>query len=880
MANRQLTILAIEDDDGDAELLCRHLSQIPDLSFEFIHAAVPDQGIAEFAKGNVDVTFLDYQLGARTGLDVLDELRRSGDGRPIVMFTGRGNEAVAVEAMKRGAQDYLVKGELTTASLRRALNNAIEKVSLQRELAQRLDELQQGKLALAETTEQLQWTQAQLVQGDKMASVGQLAAGVAHEIGNPISFISNNLTTLKGYIESISQVEAAHGKLLQECSQNGCAVASKLEEVRRVREEADIDYVLSDLGNLVVETTEGAQRVREIVADLRDFSHADCPSLVTANINELLDASVRLAWNELKYRVEVVREYGEVSAMPCYAGKLKQVFLNLLINAVQAIKERGTITLRTGLEDEHVFIEVADTGCGVAPENLDRIFLPFFTTKESGKGTGLGLHLAQNIIQAHGGQISVRSAEGHGTTVQMALPLAGPPVAATVESVDLSPGPPVRVARCVAPVSALRVERSSHLLECMEGRQMAGRRLVVFAIDDDVGDAEILRRRLADISGIEFEFVHFTEPEEAQERLLRENVDATFLDFQLGAKTGLEVLKDIRSSGYLGSVIVLTGHGDEYVAAEIMRAGADDYLVKSLVNASVLTRSMMHAEAQHLRRRAEKELQTKNALLLEMLERERLTSQRLEEATQKAEAANRTKSEFLAKMSHELRTPLNSIIGFTEIMIDDRKDPPGEKRAQRLERVRRNARNLLALINDILDISKVEAGRMTMAYELVDVARVIAECLESVQPLLQSDRVGLRHKLDDTIADDFKWEGDEGRLRQIVTNLIGNAAKFTESGHIEVRAGVKCGCLQIDVEDTGIGIGAEDLPAIFDEFQQVDSSSTRQTGGTGLGLSICRKFAGLMGGEIMVTSEPGIGSCFTVRLPIKAAAPVEELVAQ
>jgi len=330
----------------------------------------------------------------------------------------------------------------------------------------------------------------------------------------------------------------------------------------------------------------------------------------------------------------------------------------------------------------------------------------------------------------------------------------------------------------------------------------------------------------------------------------------------------LEVLKDLRSSGYLGPIIVLTGHGDEHVAAEIMRAGADDYLVKGALSAAVLSRSMMHAEAQYLRRRAENELHAKNALLVEMLEREKKISKQLEEAMAKADAANRAKSEFLAKMSHELRTPLNSIIGFTEIMIDDRKDIPNEKRARRLEKVHRNAQNLLALINDILDLSKIEADRMTLAAEPVDIPPLIGECVESARPLVSSSQVELRLRIDASLSHAPEWTSDAVRLRQIVTNLISNAAKFTEAGRIEVRAQIERACVVIEVEDTGIGISSEDLPTIFDEFHQVDSSSTRRASGTGLGLAICRRLCAAMGGEITARSTPDQGSCFTVRLPL------------
>lgn len=238
----------------------------------------------------------------------------------------------------------------------------------------------------------------------------------------------------------------------------------------------------------------------------------------------------------------------------------------------------------------------------------------------------------------------------------------------------------------------------------------------------------------------------------------------------------------------------------------------------------------------------------------------------LRAAKEAADAANQAKSDFLARMSHELRTPLNSIIGFTELMIADEHDPPGEKRARRLEKVVRNAKNLLELINDVLDLSKVEAGRMRLTREPVDVVAVLTECADSAQPLVKPG-VALRPSFDAALPEGASWNGDAVRLRQVVTNLLGNAAKFTERGTILLRAGSADSRLVIEVEDTGIGIAADDLLRVFDEFHQADSSSTRRACGTGLGLAICRKLCRLMGGDITVRSTLGRGSCFTVRLP-------------
>ena len=280
---------------------------------------------------------------------------------------------------------------------------------------------------LSGTLRELQETQAQLVQTEKMASVGQLAAGVAHEINNPLGFIVSNLNSLGGYVEDIKRALSVADEVIGAVKAGSPEVSAKVEEADRVREEVDLDYVLSDIDSVLTESIEGADRVRKIVADLRDFSHVDSPDVTEADVNELLEKALSVAANELKYKAEVVRDLGDVPAIPCFGGQLSQVLLNLLVNAAQAIEDRGTVTVRSGHGGGHVWVEIADTGCGIAEENLSNIFDPFFTTKAVGSGTGLGLHLSFKIIEAHGGRISVDSKVGQGATFRIELPMSGPP---------------------------------------------------------------------------------------------------------------------------------------------------------------------------------------------------------------------------------------------------------------------------------------------------------------------------------------------------------------------------------------------------------------------------------------------------------------------
>jgi two-component system NtrC family sensor kinase len=306
-------------------------------------------------------------------------------------------------------------------------SNRQKLAELEQAVQERTQEIEEQKRHLKDALDNLQQAHSQLLQADKMASIGQLAAGVAHEINNPIGFISSNLNTLGHYIDDLKQVVAAYEELLRKCHEQAPDLTETAKQVQGLRDKIDIDYIISDLGQLTAESMEGAHRVRQIVADLRDFSHVDSPDVVEEDINHLLDKTINVAWNELKYKTEVVRDYGQVPALPCYGGKLAQVFLNLLVNAAQAIEVKGTITIRTGQGDGHIWVEVTDTGCGIPPQSISRIFEPFFTTKDVGKGTGLGLHLAYSIVQAHGGKISVRSTVGKGTTFRVELPLTGPP---------------------------------------------------------------------------------------------------------------------------------------------------------------------------------------------------------------------------------------------------------------------------------------------------------------------------------------------------------------------------------------------------------------------------------------------------------------------
>lgn len=267
----------------------------------------------------------------------------------------------------------------------------------------------------------LKMVQMQAVQQEKMASVGQLAAGVAHEINNPMGFISSNLSSLAKYINKLRAFETSMMDLA-----GASGNTALVDEITKNRKSMKIEFILEDMQSLLEESLDGAERVRRIVQDLKSFSHVDEAELKPVSIADNLDSTLNMVRNEIKYVADVVKQYGDLPMVTCRPQQLNQVFMNLLVNAAHAIEGHGTITVRTWQEGEMVCISITDTGKGIASQHLNRIFEPFFTTKDVGKGTGLGLSICYDIIHKHGGEILVESTVGAGSTFTVRLPVVPP----------------------------------------------------------------------------------------------------------------------------------------------------------------------------------------------------------------------------------------------------------------------------------------------------------------------------------------------------------------------------------------------------------------------------------------------------------------------
>ena len=276
--------------------------------------------------------------------------------------------------------------------------------------------LQQEKESQAILIKRLEEAQNQLMQSERMASIGQLAAGVAHEINNPVGFVSSNLGSLNGYVTNILKLLSVY-----EQAESALPLAT-LQAITQLKADIDVEFLRQDIVALLAESLDGVKRVTRIVQDLKNFSHVDESECQWADLEAGMESTLRVVWNELKYKAEVVKEFAGIPQIECFPFQLNQVFMNLLVNAAHAIEEKGTITLRTGHDESQVWLEVQDTGKGIKPENLSRIFEPFFTTKPVGKGTGLGLSLAYGIVKKHDGRIEVKSEVGQGSTFRVMLP--------------------------------------------------------------------------------------------------------------------------------------------------------------------------------------------------------------------------------------------------------------------------------------------------------------------------------------------------------------------------------------------------------------------------------------------------------------------------
>ena len=428
-----MKILIAEDDSASRRLLETLLS-----NWQYEVTSCVDGNEAWEALKSDDapsLVILDWMMPGIDGIEVCSRVRaaRASHLTYIIMLTAIDTRDDVIEALSMGADDFLSKpfdrGELRVRLQvgKRILGLQDQFVQQEREARNRAEDLvAERTIELSEANIKLKEQQAKLVHAEKMGAIGQLAAGIAHEINNPVSFITNNISSLKEYVEIFSEL-IGHCEVLLKKMEGGVGreeIEESVAQIKQFSQRENIPYILSDTTQLIADTQEGVGRVRDIVQSLKNFAHPNSEEPEEADVNEGIESAIRIAWNEIKYKAELDKNLGELPIIKCHLGELNQVFLNLLINAAQAIEHSGRIGVESAYRDGEIVVSVSDTGIGISEEKLPRIFEPFYTTKDVGQGTGLGLAISYGIVEKHGGRIEVDSKVGEYTRFIVHLPVS------------------------------------------------------------------------------------------------------------------------------------------------------------------------------------------------------------------------------------------------------------------------------------------------------------------------------------------------------------------------------------------------------------------------------------------------------------------------
>jgi len=418
------SILCVDDEPQILSALHRSLHRYP---CTVLVARSGQQALDILSTHKVEVILVDICMPQMSGNQLIAQVHRLYPDTIPIVLSGQADEKMLNQILGETSFHQYIPKPWDDEQLIELVSDAFEKYESQvinraleidtETLELPFDELTPEKSQeLQSALETLQRMQSALVQNEKMSAIGQLSAGVAHEINNPIAFVSSNLDILQDYVTDIHGYSEAIDQLLvtQDLS---------LEKNNSLRADFKIDSIMQDILILVQESKEGINRVTRIIESLRDFSHVDRAEIQPADINEGLEKTLKLVWNEIKYRAEVEREYGDLPLVSCRIGQINQVFMNLLVNAAQIIETDGLIRIKTTADEDNVYIYISDNGGGIPDEIQERIFQAFFTTKPVGSGTGLGLTISKSIIERHHGELTVESKEGIGTIFRVTLPI-------------------------------------------------------------------------------------------------------------------------------------------------------------------------------------------------------------------------------------------------------------------------------------------------------------------------------------------------------------------------------------------------------------------------------------------------------------------------
>ncbi|MBF0556122.1 MAG: response regulator [Nitrospirae bacterium] len=387
--------ILIVDDEPD---ILEALSDTFMYDYEVHRAGSAAEAMAILQNNTIDLILTDQRMPEMTGSELLARVDTQYPNMGKILLTGYSDISATVDAINRGRVDKYLTKPWDNDKIRRIVMEVLQ-VRMQRMIAD------------SKTLEE------QLVQNAKMASIGELAAGIAHEINNPVGFIHSNMGNLRKFFLKISDLIAVYDEL-------ELPAASK-EAIQKVKSDINYDYLKTRINEMIERSIVGTERIQKIIMDLRSFSRRDTGEAAEADINEAIDTTSRFLTYEYKERINITRDFGTLPRVVCNIGKLNQVFLNILANACQAIEGNGEVKIKTRSEGENVKIEVSDTGSGIPKDRIDKIFETFYTTKPIGKGTGMGLSISLSIMKQHKGQITVDSETGKGTTFTIVLPVDG-----------------------------------------------------------------------------------------------------------------------------------------------------------------------------------------------------------------------------------------------------------------------------------------------------------------------------------------------------------------------------------------------------------------------------------------------------------------------
>lgn len=429
MSDTKHTVLVVDDERVNLMVMMKLLAKLGD---EYRVISAPNGLVAcRLAEKKLpDIIIMDWEMPEMNGIEAAKALKKNPVTQdiPIILATAVRTSAENLsEALQAGAIDYLRKPIEEAELLARvksalSLANSLKKVRDQhQQITEQSEELRLKNHKLTQALEELNSSHLQLAQSEKLATVGMLTAGIAHEINNPVNFIRNGMSSLSILVEDIfTLLDKYHSIDLTHVEEQ----VEGLDELENLKQHIEYTLIREDLPKIIESIQDGAHRTFEIARVLKSFSRKDGDAKEFMNIHDGIDGTLILLNHHLKGRIKVTKDYTmSLPALYCFPNQLNQVFMNLIHNAIQAIDDKGEIKISTSFDQTSIYIKVKDNGKGISPENQEKIFEPFFTTKDRNQGTGLGMSISHNIITKHQGNIQLESEEGVGTTFTLTLPI-------------------------------------------------------------------------------------------------------------------------------------------------------------------------------------------------------------------------------------------------------------------------------------------------------------------------------------------------------------------------------------------------------------------------------------------------------------------------